>query len=223
MRLARSDAVCVLAAAALLYMTALSAMETERSSYELWTGLFCAGLCLLPMALHQAAVMHLPFAFVVLMVSAIFLHGYGVLLMKYDDLVWYDTITHTVSTIAVGLCVFYALSAVAVLDHNTSFGSRAPMVLAMILLTFSVYWEVFELVVDMIWSTNMQYSPWDTVRDMVCNTAGSVWIISFSTLYLRARTGPEFVDRLELHPSLRALIVRSRAPPVDEAEYVRTV
>jgi hypothetical protein len=86
-----------------------------------------------------------------------------------------------------------------------------------------VYWEVFELVVDMIWSTNMQYSPWDTVRDMVCNTAGSVWIISFSTLYLRARTGPEFVDRLELHPSLRALIVRSRAPPVDEAEYVRTV
>lgn len=79
-----------------------------------------------------------------------FLHGYGVLLMKYDDLVWYDAVTHTASTIAVGLCVFHSLVIIEHLDHKTSFGSRVPLLLTLIMMTFSIYWEVLELVVDTI-------------------------------------------------------------------------
>jgi hypothetical protein len=213
-RITVSDVACIMAATVLLYMSVLSALTTERLGYQLWTGVLCAVLCITPMIFHQAGVMTLPFAFIALVLVAVFLHGYGVLLMTYDDLVWYDTITHTVSTIAVGMCVFYALTAVQALDHHTSFGAKVPMIFAMIMLTFSVYWEVLELVVDMIWATNMQYSPWDTIRDMVCNTTGSLWIISFSTWFLKPRIDAGFIDSLELHPSLHRFITLAREHPI---------
>jgi hypothetical protein len=200
----RSDVVCLVTAAILMSMSVLSALESERSSYELWTGVFSSLLCLVPMILRQTGIMKLPFALILLIAVAIFLHGYGVLLMKYDDLVWYDTITHTVSTIVVALCVFYSLMTVELLDHNTRFSPRwIPLFLSLIMLTFSIYWEVFELVVDMIWNTNMQYSPWDTVRDMVCNTFSVLVITVSSRFYLKHHTCAEFINSLELHPLLK--------------------
>lgn len=206
-RLVPSDAVCLAAAAVLLYMTALAAMGTTRSDYQVWSGVFTSLICLLPMLFRHSGVLSLPLPFIMLIEVAIFLHGYGVLLMKYDDLVWYDTVTHTVSTLAVALCVFYALMAVELLDLHTSFTPRwIPLFIALIMMTFSIYWEVFELVVDMIWATNMQYSPWDTIRDMASNTVGTLAVTVSARLYLRDHTCREFIDGLELHPALERVI-----------------
>ncbi len=203
----RSDVVCIVAAAILLGMSALSVLHADRSGYQIWTGVFCSLLCLVPMLFRQAGVMKLPFAFIVLIEVAIFLHAYGVLMMKYDDLVWYDTITHLVSSITVALCVFYSLMTVELLDLHTSFSSKwIPLFIILIMLTFSVYWEVFELIIDTIWNTNMQYSPWDTIRDMVCNTVGALVIAASSRFYLKDHTCEEFIKSLELHPSLKHVV-----------------
>jgi hypothetical protein len=200
----RSDVICIVAAAILLFMTVLAVLGTDRSGYQIWSGIFTSLICLVPMLFRQAGVMKLPFALVVLIEVAIFLHGYGVLLMKYDDLVWYDTITHTVSTITVALCVFYALMTVELLDHQTTFSPKwIPLFITLIMLTFSIYWEVFELIVDIIWNTNMQYSPWDTIRDMVFNSVGALVITVSSRFYLKDHTCEEFIKNLELHPALK--------------------
>jgi len=202
-----SDLVCIIAAAVLLFMTILSALGTDRTSYKLWTGVICALFCLVPMLFRHAGVMKLPLAFIVLIEVAIFAHAYGVLLMKYDDIVWYDTVTHTISTIAVGLCVFYALMAVQMFDQRTHFGPRwIPLFVTLIVMTFSIYWEVLELVVDTITGINMQYSPWDTIRDMVCNSAAALVVTVSARFYLKGHTCEEFIGGLELHPSLKGFV-----------------
>ncbi|MBI0584766.1 MAG: hypothetical protein ISF22_11165 [Methanomassiliicoccus sp.] len=210
-KLDRSDFVCVVAAAVLLYMTVLSILGTDRTGYQIWTGVLCAAVCLLPMLFRHAGIMTLPFTLVVLIAVAVFLHGYGVLLMRYDDLLWYDTMTHTVSTITVALCVFYSLMTVELLDLRTTFSPKwIPLFITMIVLTFSIYWEVMELIVDMIWNINMQYSPWDTIRDMAFNTVGVLVVTVSARLYLREHTSEEFIEGLELHPRLRDAVARHR-------------
>ncbi len=208
-RLDRSDIICIVVAAILLIMSALSALGgANRTGYQIWTGVFCAVLCLLPMLFHQSGIMRLPFSFVALIEIAILIHAYGVLLMKYDDLVWYDTVTHLVSSITVALCVFYALMTVELLDRQTSFSARwIPLFIILIMLTFSIYWEVFELVIDMIWNTNMQYSPWDTIRDTVCNIVGALVIAGSSRFYLKNHTCEEFIASLELHSTLKGVVI----------------
>jgi len=89
------------------------------------------------------------------------------------------------------------------------------------MLTFSIYWEVFELVVDMIWNTNMQYSPWDTVRDMAFNTIGALVVTMSARLYLKDHTCEEFIKNLELHPSLKDLISHQRSKEEQPSETVR--
>jgi len=216
-----SDLVCMFAAAILLLMTILSAVGTDRTAYKLWTGILCALFCLIPMLFRHAGVMKLPLAFIVLIEVAIFAHAYGVLLMRYDDIVWYDTVTHTFSTIAVGLCVFYALMAVQIFDRKTRFGPRwIPLLVALIVMTFSIYWEVLELVVDTLTGINMQYSPWDTIRDMVCNSAAALIVTVSARFYLKSHTCEGFIESLELHPSLKRFISRR---PKKEGQPVQVV
>ena len=206
-RIDKSDIVCIIAAIVLLIMSIISYMDNERMEYQVNTGLFCAFMCLVPMIFRQFNIMQLPFAFVILIAASIFLHAYGVLLLKYDLLVMYDTLTHTASSITVALCVFYALMAVEIFDPKTKFTPKwIPMFIAMIMLTFSVYWEVFEFFVDELTGTNMQYSPWDTVRDMICNTFGALIITISSKYYLKRHTCVAFIDSLQIHPKLKKFL-----------------
>jgi hypothetical protein len=217
-----SDLICVSAAALLVLMTVLSAVGTDRTAYKLWTGVLCAIFCLIPMLFRHAGVMKLPLILVVMIEVTIFIHAYGVLLLLYDDITWYDTITHLAASITIGLLVFYALIAVEQFDHKTHFGPKGiPLFIALIMTTFSIYWEVLELVVDTTTGINMQYSPWDTIRDMVCNEAGTIIVTVSIGLYLMNHTDEEFIDGLKLHPYLKRAASRKsqkeRSPtPVDE-------
>lgn len=208
-RIDLSDLVCLSAAGVLAVMTFLSATSTDRSGYKLWTGVLCSLFCLVPFLFRQAGIMRLPLSFVVLIQASVFIHAYGVLLMTYDNIVWYDTITHTVSTITVALCVFYALMAVELLDRQTHFGPRwIPLFIALIAMTFSIYWEVLELIVDMTAGINMQYSPWDTIRDMICNSVAALVVTLSARFYLKKHTCEGFIESLELHPSLKRFVSR---------------
>ncbi len=116
----------------------------------------------------------------------------------YDDIVWYDTVTHLAASITIALLVFYALVAVELFDKETRFGKRIPLFVTLIMMTFSIYWEVLELVVDYTTGINMQYSPWDTIRDMVCNTIGTLMVTIPLRFYLKKH------DPIRVHRAPRA-------------------
>lgn len=202
------DAICVIACLIILGMSAISFTSGFRMSYEVNTGIFCGLFCLVPLMLKHAHIISLPKTFIIAIVVAIFLHAYGVLLLKYDMLVYYDTITHTVSSVVVSICVYYTLMCYHVYSQgkvNFS-GWTMSIFVAVIMMGFSAYWEVFEFIVDITTGTNMQYSPFDTLRDMLANTFGSLCVSIAVGFYLKTHDLNEIVKSFQLHPKLMAFI-----------------
>ena len=198
-----SDVICVAAFFVLIAMSVMSMMDEQRLSYATNTGFFCAVFCLIPMILRHAKLVTLPLAFVIMIEVAIFLHAYGVLLAQYDFIQTWDTVTHSISSITVALCVFYALMTIDHFDPKVNLTRKfMPLFIFLIMMTFATYWEVFELVVDELWDTNMQYSPWDSLRDLICDTFGALVVSVYAYIYLGRHNEQEFIDNLEIHSSL---------------------
>lgn len=202
------DILCILACIIILGMSIYSVINDIKLTYEVNTGIFCGIFCLVPMILKHANIIQLQKPFIILIVIAIFLHAYGVLLLKYDVLVYYDTVTHTVSSMTVAMCVYYTLMCYHVFSKgavNFS-GWTLSIFVAIIMMGFSAYWEVFEYIVDICFGTNMQYSPFDTLRDMLANTFGSMCVSIGAGYYLKTHSPQDIVDSFRLHPRLRGFI-----------------
>jgi len=207
---AASDIVCVSAFVILIAMSVLSYVEAKHSTYEFNTGLFCAVMCLFPMVLRRLNIFRLPLLFVIIIEISIFLHAYGVLLMEYDDVKAWDTVTHSISSVTVALCAFYALMVANAFDPMVRMTRRSLAVsIFVIVIAFGAYWEAFEFMVDNLWGTNMQYSPWDTFRDLLCDALGGTVVAVYAYFYLRGGDERDFVEGLRIHP-LIGRIVRSR-------------
>ncbi len=204
------DLVCTISFIVLIAMTIESHFGNVRTGYQINTGLFTAFFCLVPMLFRRFKIMTLPLAFVVAIEIAIFLHGYGVLMLSYDNLSWYDSVTHTISSIVVGLCVFYGLMAVNKADDKVNLGRNGMSIfIILIMLSFSVYWEVFELIVDMLAGTNMQYSPFDTMRDMISNTFGGVVVALYVRWFLKKCPDYDVIESFDIHPRLVKMAAHS--------------
>jgi hypothetical protein len=203
------DIAAIAAAAALFVMAAMALREGQAATYEVNTGLFCAFFCLIPLALRRAGIMSLPSPFVIMIELAIFLHTYGVMFGTYDLLVWWDTVTHFISSVTVALCVFYALLVVTTFDKKINVTAKwMPLLIFLTVLTFGAYWEVFEYFVDVLAGTNMQYSPWDTMRDLTCDVAGALLVSLYAYAYMKKHDGTEFIESLELHPRVIRVVRR---------------
>ncbi len=202
------DAICIVACVVILGMSILSVSAGLKMTYEVNTGVFCGLFCLVPVALKHAHIITLPKTFIIAIAVAIFLHAYGVLLLRYDVLVYYDTVTHTVSSVVVSMCVYYTLMCYhAYSNGKVNFsGWTMSIFVAVIMMGFSAYWEVFEYIVDIGFGTNMQYSPFDTLRDMLANTFGSLCVSITVGFYLRSHDLREIVKSFQLHPRLMAFI-----------------
>lgn len=202
------DLICIMACVIILGMSAYSFANEIKLTYEVNTGIICGIFCLVPILLKYANIIHLPKSFIILIAVAIFLHAYGVLLLKYDVLQYYDTLTHTVSSMTVAMCVYYTLMCYHVFTKgavNFS-GWTLSIFVAFIMMGFSAYWEVFEYIVDICFGTNMQYSPFDTLRDMLSNTFGSMCVSIAAGYYLKTHSPQGIVDSFKLHPKLRGFI-----------------
>lgn len=201
------DLICILASVVLIAMALQSFLITDRLKYQLYTGLFSAFICLLPMILKHGRVISLPVPMVLFAELAIFLHGYGVLLMQYDNLAWYDSVTHTVSSVVVGLCAFYILLEVNRPGGALDLGPTGMSIfLVLVMMTFSVYWEVFELIVDLISGTNMQYSPFDTTRDMLSNTLGGIVVSLYARYFMKHHPNYDVAEEFRIHPRIRKFL-----------------
>lgn len=175
-------------AAVLLLMTILAIPAGGRHPYEVITGIVCSLFCLLPALFFCKKIMRLPLWFTAIIEAAIFMHGYGVLLLQYDLLVHYDTITHTLSSFVITVCVFFSLLCVEHYGNYTGLKFTpgwTAMLVFVVMMSFGGYWEAFEYVVDAGTGTMMQYSPFDTVRDMLSNALGSILASTFMYFYLK--------------------------------------
>ena len=204
-----SDAICIFTFI-ILSLMAIQSHLNEAGGYNTSTGIVTSIICLMPLFFRRGKIMKLPLLLVVLIELAIFLHGYGVMYSHYDSVEWYDSMTHTTSSAVVGLCVFYALMTVNRRDDKISFGKNGiALFIVMVSMTFGIYWEVSELIVDVVAGTNMQYSPFDTMRDMLSNFAGGLIVAVYVRWFLGRHSDYDVAEEFDLHPKLIGLAAHS--------------
>lgn len=199
-------------AALLLVLCFVSDKKDLIADYEFNTCVLCAVFCLVPYLFYRFRAFKLPLGLIVLIHLAIFLHAVGVLFFAYDLIKVYDNVTHTFSSMVVSACVMLTLLSLQRYNPKIHFtmGFCSLMVL-LVMMSFGVIWEEFEYVVDLTTGTKMQYCPWDTLRDMLCNTLGSVICSICMAFYLRNRSVDAFIDSMEIHPILRAFLEEKKS------------
>ena len=186
-------------------LMAISIIATGSVSRTFFTSFFCGAVCLVPYLLRRARVIELPamLTFVIALASA--LHGIGLVTDAYTTLSYYDTITHTLSSTVIGLLVFYALICVQhYAGGRVNFTGRGlALFTALITLTFSVYWEVMEFSSDELTGSMTQYSPYDTLTDLVCDSVGTFIASIWAGFTMRGRTIADAVEELNINEKLR--------------------
>ena len=202
-----SDLVSFLAAAVISLVTFVLFLETNQFNYQVNTGLLCAVFCLLPFFMRRFNLIVLPASLVLMIVASIFLHAYGVLLLQYDAIVYWDTVTHTTSSLTVALCVFFTLLMISTYDPRMNI-TPSSMIFFVFIITMAmgVYWEVLEITADELVGTNMQYSPWDTIRDLTCDFIGGLTISVYAYFYMKNHGGEDLVESLKIHPRLKSFM-----------------
>ena len=196
-----ADVVTVVMGVAMLVMCAMAA---DSGSHNVLTGVFSGVVCFVPAVLRRLHIMSLPGMISFLIALAPFLHAMGLFTGAYDDLAQYDTVTHTLSSTVMGIIIFYFLTVVQYLaGGRVNFTGRSLAIFtALIALTFSVYWEVLEHASDMIMGSMAQYSPYDTLTDLVCDSLGTFIASAWAGAYMRGRTAVDAIEDLEISPRL---------------------
>ena len=200
----------ILAVAMGVVLLALCASAYSDGVHGLFVELFCAVVCFVPAVCRRVGIVSLPGTITFLIALAVFLHAFGLLSGAYDDVSYFDTITHTLSSAVVGLLVFYALITIQHFGGGrVNFEGRGLAIFtALIALTFSVYWEVMEYATDMFTGSVTQYSPYDTLTDLVCDSAGTFLASLWSGAYMRGRTVADAIGELQLGARLRRVASR---------------
>ena len=141
-------------------------------------------------------------ALVLWITTAVFLHAFGTLglpgdvLSLYRSIWWWDHLTHTLSAsivAAVGYTVVRALD-----DHSDAVDLPSEFVFLFILLftvAFGVLWEVIEFALGQLAAATgsegvlTQYGLDDTMKDLLFDTLGGVFVGLWGTAYLSGVTG----------------------------------
>lgn len=118
---------------------------------------------------------------------AVLLHALGIVGL-YEEVWWYDHLTHTLSA---GLVAAVAYAATRALDLHSEEVSFPPRFLTAFLLLFTlalgVFWEVLEFAARHgaeilgVEAVLVQYGLEDTILDLVFDTVGAVLVALFGT------------------------------------------
>ena len=202
MKIGIDDIVCVVMFVVNLAI-GLYWLTNSTDTYGSATCIVCGIVCLIPFILKHTKTVRLNMIFIVTIAAALSLRSLGVLFSGYDVFDNYDLVTHTFSSMLVSLCVWMTLCCYSVHSPTSEFTGKAMFTMIMLIMaTFSVYWETFEYFLDTAWGTHSQYSPFDTVKDMVFNMTGSLITALYSYYVLKKMTMRELVDSFELSPKL---------------------
>ncbi len=205
-----ADIFAVIVGAVLIILGAKNLASGDRTAF---TPILFGLACFIPIILKVLNVIDLPAPLIVFIVLSLGFHSIGLALGLYtiagSD---YDTLTHTVSSMTMGIIVFYAMMIVEYYSGSRiSFSGKGLAIFTcFIALTFSVYWEVIEYLSDVFTSSTAQYSPYDTLGDLVCDTIGTVLASIWVGFYMRKRTIPMVIEAFQLSPRITALVSGKR-------------
>lgn len=183
---------------------------TSEEGHVSITTIFCCIVCLVSPTLGYLRLVRIPPALTMLIFLAAGLHSYGLLAEIYGFTGSYDVLTHTLSSMTIGICVFYTLMCFQVYSKGMLgfTGNGLALFTAVITLAFSTYWEVIEFFSDLITGAHAQYSPYDTLTDLVCDICGMM-IASFAVkMALRGHTVPELVASFRLDDRLKRRLAK---------------
>lgn len=192
----------------IMVVLAIYCLLDGQNMYEFNTGISCAVFCLIPSLMAHFRIMTLPAWIAVIIHFAIFLHAVGVMTYAYDEIAVYDIVTHTYSSFVISMCAVLTLMCLQVYNEHIQFTVGVYAIfIVLIMISFGVLWEVFEYMIDQLFTgTSMQYSPLDTIRDMLSNTVGSILCSIFISIYMRHRSIDSLIESIGLHRYLRRFL-----------------
>ncbi|WGI16705.1 hypothetical protein [Methanonatronarchaeum sp. AMET-Sl] len=152
-----------------------------------WTfsALIALGITQLPVILTKNLGIYLPPLLNFLIVLALSLHVVGGFLGFYDNLWWWDNLTHTFSSFLIAVIGTVVLFSIDLYSTSIRIPGRYTWIfLLMVIMATGVIWEILEFMFDQILGTNMQYGLRDTVADMFWNMIGATIAAYIGQRYL---------------------------------------
>ena len=169
---------------------------------------FCGVVCFVPTILKFAKVVTFPAPMAFMIMAAAWFHCLGLIMGYYDTYANFDTVSHTLSSAVIAVLVFYVLVCVEYFSKGTiNFAGRGLSIMtAVIALTFSVYWEVLEYGSDVFTGSKTQYSPYDTLTDLVCDSIGTFLGSAWAGAWMGRRSAKEVIDQFNFNDRIRSVL-----------------
>lgn len=159
----------------------------------------------------------LPVQFNFLIVFALFLHVVGGFYGFYDDIPWWDHVTHATSA---SLVAALGLVFVVSIDwYVESIYLPRPFLaffIVMFTMAFGVLWELMEFATDQLTGSLLQYSLDDSMLDLMFDGFAGFFVAAATTHYISRHTTPEkFAESFDLKEAgerLKSMRERFRLP-----------
>jgi hypothetical protein len=145
-----------------------------------------------PSVLARDLKLVLPFQFNFLIVFALFLHVVGGFYGFYDDIPWWDHLTHATSAslvAALGLVVVVSID-----RYVESIYLPKPFLaffIVMFTMAFGVLWELMEFATDQLTGSLLQYSLDDSMLDMLFDGFAGFVVAAATTHYISKHATPD--------------------------------
>lgn len=143
-------------------------------------GVVALGVTLVPALLRRELDVSFPTEYVLWITVAVFLHAVGIL-GPYDNIPWYDSVTHALSAAIVAGVGYVTVKTV---EANSEWTELPPVLefafIVVFVLAFGVFWEILEFSATLLARTLggksvlIQYGLDDTITDLVFNAIGGI-------------------------------------------------
>ena len=179
--------------------------------YAAGSALFGFGFVSIPWFLKREKIMVMPFELTLWVFIAIFLHNFGVMMKFYDDIWWWDKLTHFLST---SLIAVFGFIVIVIVDKYVESIHLPPRFLPFFIIVFvsamGVIWEIVEFILDTSLGTHMQYSLTDTATDLVSDTLGGLAIAAIGPLYLSHRSIDALAQEMKVEKTVKRITRRNK-------------
>ena len=192
---------------------AMAFLSPDILDHNVRVTVICGIICFIPFVIRQTGAFTIPIFLNVLIIASAFLHAFGLAVNIYVLGGSYDTITHTLSSMTVSICIFLVLACFQYYAKGAvNFTGRAlAFFTALLGMTFSVYWEVIEYSSDVLTGSVTQYSPYDTLTDLVCDFTGTLLASVFVGFYMSRRSPKDLIESFELNQRIKDLAFADRS------------
>lgn len=155
-----------------LFVTAMVGL-VEGDPYPVFTSILGGGMVVLPLVLRHNKIAILPWWMTLVAGTVLLLHSAGIAFYLYDELWWWDILTHVMASVVLALVIALVLPSLSLWFPLVHIPARlVPFATIMSLIALGVIWEVAEFAFDVGLNTRMQYSLLDTVFDLSLDLLG---------------------------------------------------